>query len=135
MSPLHPTTAHPSAHQNDNSIDVKCVAFGPPERLTPACRARSFMALLCPSLPFFFLVPPLLGWADNNLENSLYIYQRTRWGGQRLGVISGSISQGTAPDRKQKQKQKKLLKWMSQQGDSSSPASGHFTGLFPMIRD
>lgn len=66
-----PTVAHPTAHQNDNGIDVKCVAFGPLEHITPACLAQPpprFMALLCP-----LLCPPLLRWADNNLENSLYM--------------------------------------------------------------
>lgn len=48
--PLCPTAARLTAHQNDNSIDVKCVAFGPLEHITPACLAQPplcrFMALL-----------------------------------------------------------------------------------------
>ena len=77
--PPRPTAARPAAHQNDNSIDVKCVAFGPLKHITPACLAQApphFMALLCP-----LLCPPLLGWAVNNLENSLYM---SPWAGQRL---------------------------------------------------
>lgn len=76
-----PPSARPTAHQNDNSIDVKCVAFGPLKHITPACLAQpppQFMALLCP-----LLCPPLLGWADNNLENSLYM---SLWVRQRLSV-------------------------------------------------
>lgn len=98
--PPRPTAARPTAHQNDNSIDVKCVAFGPLKHITPACLAQPpphFMALLCP-----LLCPPLLGWADNNLENSLYTSPRV---GQRSCVcrrvctvcVSGSISQGATP--------------------------------------
>ena len=69
--PPCPTAACPTAHRNDNSIDVKCVAFGPLEHITLACLAQPpphFKALL-----WCLLCPPLLGWADNNLENSLYM--------------------------------------------------------------
>lgn len=76
-----PAAARPTAHHNDNGVDVKCVAFGPLKHITSACLAQpppQFMALLCP-----LLCLPLLGWADNNLENSLYM---SLWAGQRLCV-------------------------------------------------
>lgn len=75
--PPRPTAACPTAHQNDNGIDVKCVAFGPLKHITPACLAQlppQFMALLCS-----LLCPPLLGRAGNNLENSLYMCPCVCW--------------------------------------------------------
>lgn len=87
-SPPCPMAAHPTAHQNDNGIDVKCVAFGPLKHITSACLTQpppQFMALLCP-----LLCLPLVGWADYNLENSLYM---SLWVGWRLCVCWRDVSQ------------------------------------------
>lgn len=76
---LHSLSPPPAARQNDNSIDVKCVAFGPLEHVTPACLARPppcFMALLCPLL---CAPPTALGWAVNNLENLPYVRLHVCW--------------------------------------------------------
>lgn len=58
LSPC-PTAACPSSHQNDNGIDVKCVAFGPLEHITLHAWPSHHHVLWLYCAPFY--VPP---WWD-----------------------------------------------------------------------